>query len=70
MWPRHLRQVIMDEVKSMRELGVIEPSNSPWHSHPVLVPKPDGSIRFCVDFRWVNMVSKFDTYPCVLTRRA
>lgn len=47
----------------MQELGVIEPSTSEWRSYPVMLPKPDGNIRVCLDFRKVNEVSEFDAYP-------
>jgi len=41
---------------------VIRPSTSPCASPIVLIPKKDGSIRFCVDYRKLNQVAKFDVY--------
>ncbi|XP_066518865.1 uncharacterized protein [Hoplias malabaricus] len=61
--PEARRTAIEEEVERMLSAGIIEPSNSPWSSPIVLVPKPDGSWRFCNDFRKLNEVSQFDSYP-------
>ncbi|KAL1249318.1 hypothetical protein QQF64_020323 [Cirrhinus molitorella] len=54
-WPYRVhearRQAIEEEVQQILKLGVIEPSRSPWSSLIVMVPKPDGTLRFCNDFR-------------------
>lgn len=57
------RQVIADNVDDMLRRGVIQPSNSPWASPVVLVTKKDGSIRFCVDYRRLNKITRKDVYP-------
>ncbi len=61
--PEHKKKVVQSELEAMLEMGVIEKSHSDWASPIVLVPKTDGSVRFCVDYRKVNAVSKFDAYP-------
>ena len=56
-----------DEIKKllteMQEKKIIAPSKSPWASPIVLVPKKDGSLRFCVDYRKVNEITHKDAYP-------
>ena len=42
---------------------VIQPSDSPRSSPIVLAKKKDGSVRFCIDFRKVNSVTRKDAYP-------
>ncbi len=58
--PEHKKKVVQSELEAMLE---IEESHSYWASPIVLVPKTDGSVRFCVDYRKVNAVSKFNAYP-------
>ena len=51
------------EIKEMLELGVIEKSVSPYSSPVVLVPKKDGLVRSCINFRKLNKVTEFDAEP-------
>ena len=44
-------------------MNIIEKSESPYASPIVLVKKPDGTVRFCVDFRKLNRVTVFDPEP-------
>ncbi len=61
--PEARRPAIEEEVKKMLELGIVEPSRSPWASPIVMVPKLDNTLRFCNDIRKLNEVSTFDGYP-------
>jgi hypothetical protein len=61
--PFSVRKSMNDEVKKMQEMGVIEDSVSQYCSPSVIVRKPDGSHRYCIDFRKLNLLSQFDSEP-------
>jgi hypothetical protein len=65
-----LKKEMDNLVQDMLNKGVIEESNSPWNAPAILVPKKllDGKpkYRFCVNFRALNAVTQFDTYPLPL----
>jgi len=61
--PIHMRKEVNKIIMDMRNQGVIEESKSPWMSPAVLVKKKDGTIRFCIDYRKLNAVTKKESYP-------
>ena len=52
--PVHLRPYEAKEVKFLLEKGIIRKSNSRWQSRWLMVPKPDGRYRCCLDARALN----------------
>ncbi|CAM5154438.1 unnamed protein product [Natator depressus] len=58
-----VKTAIEREIQDMLQMGVIRPSGSAWASPVVLVPKPDGEIRFCVEYHKLNAVTRPDNCP-------
>jgi hypothetical protein len=47
----------------MQRRGVIEESEGPWWIPDVLVRKKEGKLRFCLDYRKLNYITKKETFP-------
>ena len=61
--PYAVQSNIDEEVSKMLKADIIEPSTSAYNAPVLLVRKKDQTNRFCVDFRRLNCVTKFDTEP-------
>ena len=61
--PYALKKEMDKEVSEMLKADIIEPSISEYASSPVVVRKPDGSVRYCIDFRRLNVKTVVDAEP-------
>ena len=59
--PYAMQEIINEDVEAMLEADIIEPSKSAYCSLVVIVEKRDGSNKFCIDFRKLNLMTNFDT---------
>ena len=63
---QQVRRVPFALRKRVNELvsgGVVRESSSPWASPVALVRKKNGELRFCVDYRRLNAVTRKDVFP-------
>jgi hypothetical protein len=51
------------QIETWTKHGVIEPALSPWSFALVAAPKKGGKIRWCVDYRRLNAITKKDSFP-------
>ena len=61
--PHAMQETVDKELENMPKMGIIEPSTSPYASPIVVIRKPDGSNRVCVDYRKLNKITVFDPEP-------
>lgn len=57
------RAEIQTQVEQLLKADVIEESYSPWAAPVVLVRKKNGTWRFCLDYRKLNVVTIKDSHP-------
>ena len=64
------RKLLQQKVTYMLDNGLIEPNHSAWSLPCLLVPKLEGSVRFCTDFRKVDALNKADSFPLLESKIA
>ena len=60
--PPSMYEEVRKHLQEMLALDAIRVSQSPYASPVVLIRKPNGKIRFCIDFRKLNSRTKKDAY--------
>lgn len=59
-------QAAKDYIMENLEKGFVVPSSSPYASPILMAKKPGGGLRFCVDYRRLNSLTRKDRYPLPL----
>ncbi|XP_022014162.1 uncharacterized protein LOC110913648 [Helianthus annuus] len=58
------KTAVVKEVRKLVEAGILrETKYDTWVSNPVMVKKPDGTWRMCIDFKDLNKAFPKDAYP-------
>ena len=61
--PYVYKEAVEKEIELMLKQGIVEPASSEWTSPIVIIKKKDDTIRLCVDYRRLNVMTKVDAYP-------
>ncbi|XP_033229763.1 uncharacterized protein LOC117181313 [Belonocnema kinseyi] len=58
-----IEESLRESAQKFKAEGIISPSKSEWCNPIVMIRKPDGDYRLCIDFRKLNEVAQKDVYP-------
>jgi hypothetical protein len=68
-----LYKISLEELETVKKYltnnlskGFIEPSQAPFAAPILFVKKPNSLLRFCIDFRMLNALTRKDRYPLPL----
>ena len=54
---------IDEQISKLLNTGIIRPSHSAWRSRLTPVPKKNGELRLCIDYRKLNDITVKNAYP-------
>ncbi|KAF8795373.1 Retrovirus-related Pol polyprotein like [Argiope bruennichi] len=57
------KETLKQEIDRLLAEGIIEECESPYISPVVLIPKANGTMRLCIDYRKLNSITVPDSYP-------
>ncbi|CAG5131383.1 unnamed protein product, partial [Candidula unifasciata] len=61
--PYAKEEALQAEIAHLLQEGIISPSESPYSASVVLLRKPSGEHRLCIDYRQLNGVTEFQAEP-------
>lgn len=57
------REKVKAMISDLKEAGIVKDSDSPYASPILLVNKPNGEKRLCIDYRKLNSITEKDRHP-------